>query len=591
MAITDLRTVDFAGEAQAAEAALHRAGSLVEACAIRARAHPDVPVLVDVAHGTRLTYGELDTRSHEGAGWLRAQGLGEADLLAIPLTADLTDVAVALLAAMKAGTRPMVVRELARIAPTDQARTLVVPGTAADLSVLALPAADLGCEVEMPGDGDLGDALHDEHAGRAVARPGAALRQVLAPGWPKVVPMLRDMVYSAEPASFASVLMWHCWRGRTGHAVAGESVGDLLDVAQAGLLPVVVLTKAQFREVSTGAPIGQDVTSVKEVVLTHVAKVSDADAARIAARFPQAAGIGMPALDGRLRLLGARTGEGRAVVVERADASASVVRSAPVPPLALVMGEVPGAYVELLISVLTRWVLDDEYVPVAGGELYRRVPIDRTARAIGRDWPSDAETMVGVHRLRHLAQCVATLHADGVRGDLVEAGAWRGGSCILMRGVLKALGDTARTVWAADSFQGFPAQDYTLASSVTASSTASYQFPLIQVGLEVVRRNFERYGLLDEQVRFVPGWFHETLPGLPVSEIALLRVDGDLYDSTWAPLNALYDRLQVGGFCIVDDYGDVTACREAVDRFRAQRGITEPIQWSDTDAVYWRKSR
>ena len=90
--------------------------------------------------------------------------------------------------------------------------------------------------------------------------------------------------------------------------------------------------------------------------------------------------------------------------------------------------------------------------------------------------------------------------------------------------------------------------------------------------------NFRRYGLLDEQVRFLQGWFRDTLPVAPIERLAVLRLDGDLYESTIQALESLYDKLSAGGYVIVDDYGNVAACRQAVHDFRAQRGINDPIQ-------------
>ena len=87
--------------------------------------------------------------------------------------------------------------------------------------------------------------------------------------------------------------------------------------------------------------------------------------------------------------------------------------------------------------------------------------------------------------------------------------------------------------------------------------------------LEHVKENFQRYGLLDEQVRFVKGWFRDTLPHVPIERLAVLRLDGDLYESTIQALDGLYHKLSPGGFVIVDDYGNVPACRQAVNDFRA----------------------
>lgn len=266
-------------------------------------------------------------------------------------------------------------------------------------------------------------------------------------------------------------------------------------------------------------------------------------------------------------------------------------------------------YLDLLARCLTRDLFLDEEVRNVdlrewpGGEpeglrdMLRqrrwrvvRPGADRETRATGNDWPPHAETMVGLARLANVRQLTETALADGVPGDLVETGVWRGGTAIYMRAVLAAAGDTARTVVACDSFAGLPEAD-------------AERFPMdvplrlhehreLAVGLDRVRANFARYGLLDEQVRFVPGWFRDTLPGLAaeLDAIAVLRLDGDMYESTIDALTHLEPLVAPGGFVIVDDYNGIEACRQAVTDHRAARGITDEIHEVDWTAVWWRKS-
>jgi O-methyltransferase len=106
-----------------------------------------------------------------------------------------------------------------------------------------------------------------------------------------------------------------------------------------------------------------------------------------------------------------------------------------------------------------------------------------------------------------------------------------------------------------------------------------------------VKANFDRYCLLDEQVRFVPGWFRDTLPELAVeiAAIAVLRLDGDMYESTIDALTHLEPLVSPGGYVIVDDYGGIDACRQAVTDHRSTHGITAPIHTVDWTAVWWRK--
>jgi macrocin-O-methyltransferase TylF-like protien len=216
-------------------------------------------------------------------------------------------------------------------------------------------------------------------------------------------------------------------------------------------------------------------------------------------------------------------------------------------------------------------------------------PFDLASRVEGRDWPNQAHTMIGLQRLDNLHFCVEDALARGVPGDLMETGVWRGGAAILMRAILKVNGVTDRLVWAADSFAGLPPPDaanYPLDANLTFN-----KFKELAVSLESVQRNFNRYNLLDDQVRFLKGWFRDTLPSARVKQLAVLRLDGDLYESTLDTLVHMYPKLSSGGYAIVDDYGDIPACRQAVHDYRAQHGIEEQIMPIDGHGVFWRKER
>jgi O-methyltransferase len=207
-------------------------------------------------------------------------------------------------------------------------------------------------------------------------------------------------------------------------------------------------------------------------------------------------------------------------------------------------------------------------------------------RRTGRDWPSEAETMIGPARLNHLQWCVEEVLRQNVPGDLMETGVWRGGACILMRAVLRAHGDRSRTVWLADSFEGMP-KDTGYGEDL--GDTHWKHNDVLAVTLDEVKVAFARYGLLDDRVRFLKGWFHETLNSAPISQLALLRLDGDLYGSTKEALDHLYPKLSAGGFLIADDYGAVAGCRKAVEEYRTSKGITTPIEKIDWTGIFWRK--
>jgi hypothetical protein len=195
--------------------------------------------------------------------------------------------------------------------------------------------------------------------------------------------------------------------------------------------------------------------------------------------------------------------------------------------------------------------------------------------------------MVSLARLANVRACIETALDDGVAGDVVEAGVWRGGTSIYMRAVLAAHGIDDRNVWVADSFRGFPPTrgDH---DDQGEDFTGGLGEEALRVGFGEVRKNFVRYGLLDDHVRFLVGWFADTLPFAPIERLAVARIDCDLYESTRDAITALYPKLSPGGFLIVDDYGSFDACRHAVDEYRMHHRIEVPIERIDADGVYWR---
>jgi O-methyltransferase len=217
--------------------------------------------------------------------------------------------------------------------------------------------------------------------------------------------------------------------------------------------------------------------------------------------------------------------------------------------------------------------------------LVRRIA--ETDRHEGGPWPLVGETMIGARRLDHLHACVERVLADGIDGDLIETGVWRGGAAILMRAVLAVHGVSDRTVWIADSFAGVPAPDPD--RHPADAGYRLHRFDELAVSLDRVRANFARYGLMDAQVRFVSGRFRDTLPSLRGHTWALIRLDGDLAEATSDSLKNLYPSLSPGGYVIVDDYGALRACRRAVDDFRSRHGVHEPIEAIDASAVAWRR--
>lgn len=239
-------------------------------------------------------------------------------------------------------------------------------------------------------------------------------------------------------------------------------------------------------------------------------------------------------------------------------------------------------YLDLMQDCLTGVIYEDRPLAVLGQEHY-----DPKLREYGWDWPSRAHTMIGVKRLANVRFLAESVVKQRIPGDMMETGVWRGGACIMMRAVLEAYGVRNRRVWLADSFEGLPVPSPELYPADAGEKFHEYQE--LAVPLEDVKNNFRKYGLLDEQVVFLKGWFKDTLPGATVGKLSLLRLDGDLYESTILPLETLYGKVSPGGYIIVDDYHVVDGCRQAVHDFFAARNIQPHLVEIDGVGVYWKK--
>lgn len=215
---------------------------------------------------------------------------------------------------------------------------------------------------------------------------------------------------------------------------------------------------------------------------------------------------------------------------------------------------------------------------------------DLNERKTGRDWPASATTMIGYDRMTNIETLIWQVlndEAGEVEGDYIETGVWRGGAAIYARECLSEFGAPERLIFACDSFQGLPQPD---AEQFPADyGDLHHTVGFLAVTREEVEANFHRFGTGVDGVRFVEGWFRDTLPTLTDQRFSVVRLDGDMYESTMIGLRSLYPHLSEGGFLIVDDYGAVKGCREAVDNFRQKEGITSPLTRIDWTGAYWRK--
>jgi O-methyltransferase len=221
--------------------------------------------------------------------------------------------------------------------------------------------------------------------------------------------------------------------------------------------------------------------------------------------------------------------------------------------------------------------------------IVRAKPYQPELREQGLDWPLFGLTMVGMRRLNNVQECIEDVLAKEIPGDFVETGVWRGGSSIFAKAVFRQHGADNRAIWCCDSFEGMPAPKATdlLLQKKSDFSDRDY----LAVTEEQVANNFRKFDLLDANVKFLKGWFCDTLPTAPIQSIAILRMDGDLYDSTMDALKNLYAKVSRGGYVIVDDYKSWKGCRTAVDEFRKNNKVEDQLVDIDAHAVFWRKTK
>eukprot|EP01105_Mastigella_eilhardi_P002277 TRINITY_DN1278_c0_g1_i1.p1 TRINITY_DN1278_c0_g1~~TRINITY_DN1278_c0_g1_i1.p1 ORF type:complete len:370 (-),score=90.05 TRINITY_DN1278_c0_g1_i1:62-1063(-) len=234
---------------------------------------------------------------------------------------------------------------------------------------------------------------------------------------------------------------------------------------------------------------------------------------------------------------------------------------------------------------LTHRTTEQSVVPNPNSLIIRA--LDISDRIQGRDWPVFGLTMVGGLRMENIEWALRKVVAEGVPGDFMECGVWRGGASIFARAVLDTLGEDGRKVIIADSFEGLPAPR-------TGNDQAYWsQMEYLRVSLETVKLNVASYGMNPEasNIVFCKGYFVNSLPQCPVTQLAVLRMDGDMYESTMDQLFNLYQKVPVGGVVIVDDYG-IGVCQQAINDFREWHNMDEPLVAIDNwSGKYWIKTK
>lgn len=198
-------------------------------------------------------------------------------------------------------------------------------------------------------------------------------------------------------------------------------------------------------------------------------------------------------------------------------------------------------------------------------------------------------TLVDKIRCDNLYNICEIINKENIEGDLLEAGVYKGGCGLIMSYAIKKL-SMNKKVLLIDSFEGIPSSDNTKYGYSDNESHSEGEF---SISLEQVQQTFKKLEL-EDNVKFIKGWFKDTIPVLPVKEIALLRFDGDLYSSTLEVLENLYDKVVSRGFIIIDDYC-LSSCKEAVTKFILDRDLDIKLinpylnNMAAPCGIYWRK--
>lgn len=207
-------------------------------------------------------------------------------------------------------------------------------------------------------------------------------------------------------------------------------------------------------------------------------------------------------------------------------------------------------------------------------------------RLEGLDWPEDAVTMIGLKRMNNLHQMLDYVRTNNIEGDLMETGVWKGGATIFMKLYCDIYG-LDKKVFVCDSFAGLPKPSGKFQQD---HGDTHYAEPKLAISLEQVQNHFKIFKCLDEKVIFIKGFFGETLPNNNLIEkLAILRMDGDMYESTYDVFYSCYDKLVDSGVCIIDDFC-LKGARECTHDFRQARNIQDILVTVDRCGVYWIKN-
>jgi O-methyltransferase len=214
-------------------------------------------------------------------------------------------------------------------------------------------------------------------------------------------------------------------------------------------------------------------------------------------------------------------------------------------------------------------------------------PVNSEFRQQGLDWPLFGMTMTGRIRMATMKTIVEEVISNQIPGDVIETGVWRGGLSIFMRGILIASNESHRKSYVCDSFAGLPSSQLKDDSHLQWDQT-----PYLEISDEHVMKNFISAGIIDPEIIFVKGFFSHSMKPLSqlITQLSILRLDGDMYESTVDVLYHLYDKLSIGGYVYIDDYSPHFPARAACEHFFQVHDFLPKIIEPDSLSGYWKKT-
>ncbi|CAH1797887.1 unnamed protein product, partial [Owenia fusiformis] len=245
-------------------------------------------------------------------------------------------------------------------------------------------------------------------------------------------------------------------------------------------------------------------------------------------------------------------------------------------------------YLKTLKVTLTGYAFKSKAIKMGVGEVeIIDEAMNNDERRRGGDWPSVGYTMIGIIGLDNIQELLENVIQDGVPGDFLEAGVWRGGASMFAKALMNSYNQQNRHSWVCDSFEGLPP------ATQNNDDDQWSEMKALVVSKETVKGHFEEFFLLDEMVHFIQGYFMYSLPCLRKTlaekdrKIAILRADGDMYESSMDILFNLYEFVPVGGYVIIDDWSIPVAVK-AVNEFREMHNIKSTIVQFRGISAYWK---